>query len=222
MPAEGAVDAAARSAIVVAGGDQIPLGTLKGLPAPDLVIAADSGLDHALALGLAVDVVVGDLDSVSPEALAAARDAGVTVDEHPAAKDQTDLELALDTALRAGSRRVFVVGGHGGRLDHLLANAFLLASPAYAAMRIEAHWGPARVYVVRDEVAVDAVAGDLVTLLPVGGAAEGVETEGLLYPLRGEPLLPGSTRGVSNVFVGDSARIRLRGGVLLAVLPGGG
>jgi thiamine pyrophosphokinase len=113
-----------------------------------------------------------------------------------------------------------VLGGHGGRLDHLLANAALLASPAYAAVDLIAHMGGARVTVVRRDADLAGAPGDLVTLLPLNGPATGVTTDGLLYPLRGEDLLPSSTRGVSNELVGAHAHVRVRGGVLLAVQPG--
>ncbi len=88
-----------------------------------LVIGADSGVEHAAALGRHVDIAVGDFDSVSPAALAAAEAAGAEVLRHPPDKDATDLELALDLAVARGARRITVVGGHGGRFDHCLANA---------------------------------------------------------------------------------------------------
>jgi thiamine pyrophosphokinase len=115
---------------------------------------------------------------------------------------------------------VHVLGGHGGRLDHLLANAALLASPRYAAVELVAHMGQARVTVVRGEAELSGIPGDLVSLLPLNGVASGVTTEGLLYPLHDEDLLPGSTRGVSNELVDAVARVRLRSGALLAVQPG--
>ena len=91
------------------------------------VVAADGGLLRARALGLDVDVVVGDLDSVTPEALAAAEAAGARVVRHPPAKDATDLELALDEAAALGASRVLVVASAEGRLDHLLGLLLLLS-----------------------------------------------------------------------------------------------
>lgn len=216
MAAPGARD----SYIVVTGGDAPDRAHLADLPAGALVIAADSGIEHALAVGLHIDVAVGDFDSVSPEALQAAADAGAIVERHPEAKDETDLELALDAAVARGARRIHVLGGHGGRLDHLLGNAVLLASPKYAAVGLVAQMGDARVTVVRDEATLLGRREDLVTLLAVHGPAVGVITEGLLYPLRDEDLLPGSTRGVSNELTDTHAWIRVRSGVLLAVQPG--
>src|SRR5262249_52023534 len=87
-----------RTAIVFVGGDPPAPGVRDVLPADAYVIAADSGLDHANRLGIAVHQVIGDFDSVSADALHTAESAGVRIDRHPAAKDATDLELALDAA----------------------------------------------------------------------------------------------------------------------------
>jgi thiamine pyrophosphokinase len=216
---------AARSAgavVVVTGGDPVDRAVLTSLPADAVVVAADSGVDHALALGLRVDIAVGDFDSATPAGLEQATADGAVVERHPAAKDATDLELALDTALGFEPERIVVLGGHGGRLDHLLANALALAAPALADVEVVAHMGPARVAVVRPErtAVLDGAPGDLVTLLPVHGPARGVLTDGLLYPLHHEDLRPGSTRGVSNELARPRATVTLRGGVLLAVQPG--
>jgi thiamine pyrophosphokinase len=210
---------------VFAGGDPPPRHTLEqlaGEPAdPAFVVAADSGVEHALAAGVHVDLLIGDLDSAAPRAVRDALAAGTEVVRYPADKDATDLELALDAVADRGYDSVFVVGIHGGRADHLLANALLLASPRYAALRVRAHLGDADVIVVRDETVLPGGAGRLCSLLPLGGDAEGVTTTGLRFPLRDETLTPGSTRGVSNIVDVAPARVALRAGVLLAVLPDG-
>jgi thiamine pyrophosphokinase len=219
MPAEGTMGSPERAALVFAGGDPPSVQDLPTWLQPEFVIAADSGLEHALALGFAVDLVVGDLDSVDPTALDVAVAAGVEIERHPAAKDATDLELALDTALARGATRVFLLGAHGGRFDHFLANMLLLASPRFASAQIEARFDGTHVSVVRDHVGLAAHAGALCSLLPVGGPATGVRTEGLRFPLRGETLSPGTTRGVSNEFLGSTAAVSLDSGVLLVVIP---
>lgn len=209
--------------IVVAGGGPPAGGVAERLPVPDRVIAADSGLEHAVRLSLAVDLVVGDLDSVAPAALEAAAARGVRVERHPEAKDATDLELALDAALATGPGRLVVVsGGDPARLDHLLALALLLGGDRFAAVAVEAWVGPAHLTIARPGRAAQLAGarGDLVTLLPLHGAARGVTTSGLLYPLHDEDLPPGTTRGVSNEMLAARASVALRAGVLVAVQPG--
>jgi thiamine pyrophosphokinase len=204
-------------AVVVASGE----GPELTLPPAETVVAADGGLLRARALGLGVDVVVGDLDSATPEALAAAEAEGARIVRHPQAKDATDLELALDEAVALGARRVLVVASAGGRLDHLLGSVLLLAAERYAALELDALVGDALVHVVRGERTLRGAPGELLTLVPLGGAADGVTTAGLEYPLRGETLAPGTTRGVSNVFLDTEARVTLERGVLLAIRPRG-
>jgi thiamine pyrophosphokinase len=214
-----AVPARPSTVIVVTGGEHAAL--LPGvLPAADVVVAADSGLEHAAALGLRPDVVVGDMDSVSPSALERAERAGAVVERHPAAKDATDLELALRVAAGLGPRRVVVTGGTRGRFDHELANVLLVCADEFAGLDLDAWLGPAHLTVVRSRRVLCGEPGDLVSLLPVGGPAVGVRTEGLRYPLHGEDLGPGTTRGVSNVLVATEATVAVAGGVLLAVQPG--
>ncbi|MDP9019310.1 MAG: thiamine diphosphokinase [Actinomycetota bacterium] len=206
--------------VVLTGGDPVSPDVAGDLPRRAYVIAADSGLEQAAILGLDVDLAVGDFDSLAPAALERAMAAGCRVERHPAAKDHTDLELGLRAAVERGCRRVLVVGGHGGRLDHFLANVLLLASADFAELVVEARVGPAHLTVVRARTELRRSAGALVSLLALGGVARGVRTEGLRYPLRGEELLPGSTRGVSNELTGEVGSVAVAGGVLLAVQPG--
>ena len=201
--------------VVVASGP----GPAVRVPGAPTVVAADGGLDRAVALGLDVAVVVGDLDSVSADALAAAESAGARIVRHPEAKDETDLELALDEAVRLGARRVLVVASAKGRLDHLLASLLLLASDRYAQVELDALVGGALVHVVRGTRSLAGAPGELLTLLALGGPAAGVSTDGLAYPLRAETLDPGSSRGVSNVFEAPEATVTVHRGVLLAVRP---
>jgi thiamine pyrophosphokinase len=214
-----------RAAIVLAGGDPVEASLRNLLPDAAVVIAADSGLHQAGPLGLRVDYVVGDLDSADPATVEAARAAGAVVERHPVDKDATDLELAFDVARDRGVQRITVVGGSGGRLDHFLANVALLASPRFADLEVDARIGAAYVLVAqggRPPHEITGVSGSLVTLLAAGGDACGITTSGLQYPLHGATLHPGTSRGVSNVLVGERASVELERGTLLVVQAHGG
>lgn len=209
-----------RSTVIVVAGGEIPDGRLRSVvPEGAPVIAADSGVDHALRLCLRVTTVVGDLDSASAEGLRAARNAGAEVVPHPADKDATDLELALLAAAATGPEAIVVLGGHGGRADHHLANLLLLGAPELAATTVTAWMGPALVTVVHHQVQLSGRVGSLVSLLPVHGTAVGVTTSNLAYPLDDEDLPVGTSRGVSNRLVAAPAGVRLRQGVLFAIQP---
>jgi thiamine pyrophosphokinase len=213
-----------RVAVVVGGGGAPAVSTadLGDLGTDPLVVAADSGLQSARALGLRVDAVVGDMDSVDPEQLDAAARAGVIIERHPVAKDATDLDLAIDRVLGAAPGRLVVVTGTGDRFDHALGVVTNLAAPGRPAIPIEAFVGPAHVWVVRDEARLVGTPGDVVSLVPVHGSARGISTTGLAFPLDDEDLAAGTTRGLSNRWVAPVATVRVRAGVVLAIAPGAG
>ena len=200
---------------VVAGGEPPDPAQLGELARPQIVVAADSGADVARSLGLAPDVIVGDFDSVTPAGAAAAG----AQRRFPTAKDATDLALALAEALGRGAASLTVVGGAGGRLDHLLANVAVLAAEDLAGVHVDALIGPARLWVVRRSRTISGALGRIVTLLAHGGSATGVRTTGLRWALEGETLEAGSSRGVSNVFTAPEATVTLESGVILAVRP---
>ncbi len=221
---EGQVERATseRVVIVVLGG-VAPVGLdVSSLAIPALVIAADSGAAHAIALGLDVDLIVGDLDSIDPTLLARLESGGTAVERHPVDKDFTDLELAIDVAVREGADEVIVLGAHGGRVDQSAANLMVLSSPALSHVRVRALLDSAAISVVHggQVVSIDGAPGDVVTLLPMHGDAIGVRTTGLEYPLHGETLRAGTARGVSNVLLDRTATVAVDGGTLLVIRPG--
>ncbi len=183
----------------------------------DLILAADGGSRHALALGLMPAVVIGDLDSLSPADRRRLESAGARLIVHPRDKDQTDLELALDFALRQGCTAVVILAALGGRLDQTLANLALLTAPRFAALDIRLDDGLEEAFFVRGRGCIQGRRGDLVSLLPWGGPAAGVVTEGLRWPLRGETLRPEQTRGISNELLAERAAVSLETGLLLVV-----
>jgi thiamine pyrophosphokinase len=185
----------------------------------DRLIAADGGAGHALALGLAPHLVVGDMDSLDAEERTRLKRRGCQFIEHPADKDETDLELALLQAAQGGTAEIVVLGALGGRLDQLLANVLLLAMPALRGADVRLADARQEAFIVRggDEVTVTGERGDTVSLLPLAGQARGIYTQGLKWPLSGDALAPGQARGVSNVVVSLPVRVRLETGILLVV-----
>ena len=185
-----------------------------------VVVAADGGADGAARLGLAVDLVVGDLDSIDALTLKALRAAGVTIEAWPRDKDASDTELALRAALRVEPGRIVILGAAGGaRLDHALANVGLLGLAELAGhpVTILDETSRLRLVVGPAEAALEGRLGDLVSLLPAGTPVEGVKTAGLAFPLDAETLLVGSTRGLSNVRTEATARVHVEAGSLLVV-----
>lgn len=206
-------------AIVIAHGDLTVTDEVEDLVRrADLIVAADGGSLHAVRHGWWPHWLVGDLDSTPPEIqrLLQAHDAAIS--KHSPRKDETDTELAVRVAVEQGADEIYLLGATGGRLDHTLANILLLGMEAFAPVRLTILAGQQRLTAIRGQGEIHGRPGDLVSLLPIGGDAVRIWTEGLEYPLRGETLRFGIPRGISNVLTAPIATIRLESGILLAVI----
>ena len=206
-------------AIVVAGGDAAPEDAGL-LPGADIVIAADSGAGWVASRGAVPDVVIGDMDSIDPGLLERLTAEGALIEAHPVEKNASDAELAVTRAVAAGADEVVILGGlRGERLDHELANLLLLADPRWQGidLRVERAGTTVRCLRSGDRAELTGGAGDLVTLLPLGGDAEGVRTDGLRYGLRDETLPAGRSRGLSNEVEMPPASVSLKSGTLLVI-----
>ena len=202
--------------LIFAGGDLPDIDLANEIPTADMVVAADSGFDVALHLGFRVNVLVGDMDSISQVVIPG----DVRVERHPTDKDQTDLDLALELAVGERPSRVIVIAGTGGRFDHELSTSGLLCSDRWAVID-EIDWLSSRgwAHVVRDRRIVHGDVGATISLIPIGGSATGVTTVGLKWELTDAMLEPGSTWGVSNLMRAPVADIAVDSGCLLVVFP---
>jgi thiamine pyrophosphokinase len=182
------------------------------LPEIACTIAADSGFDLGVALGLIPDLLVGDLDSVASTA-ALASFPPERIRRYPADKDETDTEIGLRLLREMGFDRVAVAGGGGGRLDHLLGivSLFERAEPPLC-------WYTAREYIqaFERELRIQGCRGQTVSFFPLTERVSGMSSRGLKWPLDGLRWRRGEM-GVSNVFIEDSAVVVLGEGRLLMV-----
>jgi thiamine pyrophosphokinase len=187
-----------------------------------LAVAANGGVHNALVIGLKPAVVIGDMDSLDEAARKQLAAEGCRFETAPSRKDETDLELALDYTLRRGARWIRVLGALGGRLDQTLANILLLTLPSLADVDARIVEGHQTAWLVRGETELQGAKGDIVSLIPLGGEARGVTSEGLDYVLADSTLAFGPSLGISNVLTGPLGRVSVREGLLLAVHTAGG
>jgi thiamine pyrophosphokinase len=212
-------------AVVVAHGDVLPSDRAV-IEAKDYVVAADGGAFALERWKILPHLVVGDMDSLGDAGVERMSRQGIPVAKFSAAKDESDLELAVAQAIEVGATEIVLLGALGGdRLDHETANLLLLADPGYDGVRLEARRGALRIRPVRGQgsLSLAGPVGALVTLLPVNGDAEGVVTKGLRFPLNGETLRFGRARGLSNEVASLPATVTVRKGSLLVFeTPQGG
>lgn len=183
----------------------------------DYLICADGGTRHASALDLKPALVIGDLDSADSATLRSLQADGVPVERHPRDKDETDLELAINKAVELAPKEILILAALGGRLDQTLANIALLTDVRLSTFNVRLDDGVEEILFCRDQVQVKGRSGDIVSLLPWGGAVTGVRTENLKWRLNDETLHPEKTRGISNEMTGDEATVKIQAGLLLVI-----
>jgi len=206
--------------IIMAAGPSAPPADLA-LDDAVVVICADGGCRLARLLGLLPALVVGDLDSLEEEErrwIAANR---IPVQQHPATKDKSDLHLALLEALERKPLEIIILGGLGGRPDHMLCNLGLLELCRQAGVRARFSGPQIDLFLARPNEIIRAPRGTIVSLLPMSDVVEGVTLRGMRYPLEDATLRRGDSTGLSNVMEENEAGISLGGGSLLVVVNRG-
>lgn len=225
-----------RAIIFINGSLREPERVRAMLRAGDRLIGADGGTRHILALGLMPDLVVGDLDSIEPDTVAQLEAEGVPIERHSVYKDQTDLELAIECALRdcrdgvgadstgAGANaarpadEVVLVGATGGRLDQTLANVLILAQRV-SPVPLRLVDGAQEAILLRGPTTATlrTAPGTTVSAIPLSSEVTGINYRGLTYPLDNATLALGSTRGISNVAAAAEVSVTIATGLLLVV-----
>jgi thiamine pyrophosphokinase len=202
--------------VIIAGGDLNQTDEVRDLiTASDLIVCADGGAGHLRALNILPHVLVGDLDSIQDEDRSFFAENKVKILSFPPRKNFTDSELCVSWAIDHHATDVTFLGVTGTRLDHTLANIFLLR-------RLVRENIPARIinqtneiHMVTDQLRLAGRAGDLLSLVPVTRQVTGVTLEGLEYPLSNATLEMGSSLGISNVFRADTASVSVGDGILI-------
>lgn len=186
--------------------------------AADVLMAADGGAARMLALGLFPSVVVGDFDSLTPEALGQLAARGARVVRHPSRKDQTDAELACEEALRLGAGAIDLVGGLGAAFDHAVGHLAILR-------RLAGQGVPARLLdpsltcmvMPRWSRLLVAEVGARFSLQPLTAWAV-VTLRGFEYELSAVRLRADSCRGLGNTVVEGQAEVRIHAGAAAVIV----
>ncbi len=203
--------------VIIAGGNTDESAASLFLPGENLFfIAVDRGFENALKMGISTDLIVGDLDSISPQKLAFAREQGIEIREFPSEKDESDLELAIEEALRLTPGKIIILGATGGRLDHTLFNILLLLK--YDNKNITIKSIREEIFLADKKTDINAPQGTTVSLVPLTTEVKGITAEGFKYPLKDESLYMASSRGLSNVLIDGKGKLSYEKGKLLVII----
>jgi len=196
--------------VIIAGGRLIPVPLLKAeMQSCDFIIAVNGGLSNASKLEVTPDLVIGDMDS------APAISINIPAKIYPQQKDYTDLELALEHAFTLNPEFITLMGALGDRIDHSLANLFLLNRIPFPVGKILTE--EAEIFLLVKSTIFSAQVGSIISLLPLSDNVEEIFMDGVYYPLLGETLSFGQCRGISNIAIEREVKISFTRGKLLVI-----
>lgn len=179
----------------------------------EYIICADGGYDNALRFGLRPNLLVGDMDSIT------ALPSGVEIIPVPAEKDDTDTMLAVKLAIERGFDTITILGGVGGRLDHVFANIqTLLYCAEHGVEAVLAGVKNSAFIIINTTKSLQAKKDYFVSVFSLSPFSDGVTLKGLRYPLVDAHVVNSFPIGVSNEFREDTAQITVKSGTLLVIL----
>jgi thiamine pyrophosphokinase len=175
----------------------------------------DGGIKHLLTMNLTPDLAVGDFDSLTSEEMHFIENHKVRKVQLEKKKNETDLEIAIQTSIQMGYTTITLFGALGGRLDHTLENIFILTKPEWKKINFNILNGNQEIFLIRNDKIFFTEMGDIVSLIPLSTKVTGAKTEGLMYKLSDENLYRKNARGISNITISNQVSIKINSGILL-------
>lgn len=204
--------------LIISGGDIKTYGFYKHIISDsDIIICADKGAELMYRFGKLPDYIIGDLDSISEEALNFFIDNNVSIEKYPVKKNESDTELAIDKAIELKPEKITIIGATGSRLDHTIASVFLLIKPLNAGIPSTIVDEHNEIYLVSEKLKLNGTQDEFISVIPVTNEIKGVDISGFEYPVEDGIISFGSSLGISNRFKGHSGTISLSEGLLLVI-----
>ncbi len=206
--------------MIISGGtidDTFVLQMLNEVQA-EYVIGVDKGLECLYRNQVLPTHIVGDFDSVKPELVEFyEKQTQVPIRKFKPEKDASDTEIALHLAIELGAEKVWIFGGTGSRLDHVMANIQILKIALGHGIKAYLQDTNNRISLAEKEVKLcrkDSF-GDYFSVFPFGGIVEDISIEGAKYPLSHYKLCPNSSMCVSNELQEDEVKITFTTGTVI-------
>ena len=201
-------------AFIYTGGKIFPENITEKPKAGELRIAADAGFLNAKALGVHIDVLIGDFDSLGTPNV----NEETEIIKLPEEKDLTDTQIAIETAIERGADDIVIIGGLSGRLDHTLSNLSILEDLWQRRVHAVITDGANRAHYLNATSTLIPRSGyKYLSLILASENAKGVSVEGCKYPLKNAKLARRLQYAVSNEVVGNCALISIKKGALYIV-----
>jgi thiamine pyrophosphokinase len=202
--------------VIIANGDlEYTSDIIKIIKNAQMIISADGGARHLRTLNISPHVMIGDFDSINPDNYSFFKKKEIKILNFPLKKNHTDTELCVSYALKNKASDITLLGVTGSRLDHTLANIFLLKKLAKLNIQARIINKHNEIFMVTNFIELKGKPKELLSIIPVTQDVTGVTLTGLEYPLKNASMQMGDSIGISNVFKESVVSISIKSGVLI-------
>ncbi len=202
--------------VIIANGDLAYSNKIvKIIKDAHMIISADGGVKHLRALNILPHVMIGDFDSINSDDHLFFKGKKIKILTYPLKKNYTDTDLCVSHAIKHKAGDITLLGVTGTRLDHTLANIFLLKKLARLNIRARIINQHNELYIVADYLELKGKPDELLSIIPITQTVNGITLTGLEYPLKNADMKMGDTLGISNVFKESIVSITIKKGIIL-------
>jgi thiamine pyrophosphokinase len=202
--------------VIICGSPDADISFIKGFVKPDdYVMCADNGYNTAIKAGIKPDIFVGDFDSFSGKL-----SDDIEVVKLKTHKDDSDSMHCAALAVEKDFNEVALLGADGARLDHTLANLYVLKFlyenniTAYLENEKETVQ-----FLGVGEYTYNKVKGKTFSVFPFSGECCEISYKGKVeYPASFLELVSSEVKGLSNIFLEDNIKVQIHSGNALIVI----
>ncbi|MFH1391676.1 MAG: thiamine diphosphokinase [Candidatus Diapherotrites archaeon] len=203
-----------KKAVIICNGSVNTKHLYSHISKNDFIVCADGGANKLLKTKFKPNLIIGDMDSISKNALKKFK--GVEMIRFPHEKDKVDLELALDYCIENNFKEIIIMGALGSRADMTLINVFILTQVPKNVKAKIIHENQ-EIYLIPKKLFIQGVPHETISLFPLKGDVSGLTLKGFKYELENYNLRFGTGVGISNEFKKKKVSITFKDGTLLCI-----
>ncbi len=179
----------------------------------DTLLCADGGADSALRLGLTPDYIIGDLDSISKEAIKKFKNTSKILQYKR--QNDTDVEKCLKFVIKNKFDEALLIGVTGNRLDHTICNLGIVLK-FFSKIKLSLLAENSYLKPYTGDVRLKTQKGEIISLYGFDKKTK-ITSKGLKYPLKNISLPFGEKESTSNVSTSNSIQLKIRNGIIFII-----
>ena len=178
------------------------------------IIGVDNGTQHLFNRSITPHVVLGDLDSIDPSLLKKIKTMEIDIKSYEPNKDKTDFELAIESINKPDDKKIYLIGGEEGEIDHLFS-IFTIVSNYKFAKNLTWFYQDKKI-IFKQNISINMRKGSKFSIIPITNLKD-LKITGAEWELNEEDIVAGSSKTLRNISKSDVLKINCESGLFCVV-----